>query len=97
MTVDLAVFTVQDTDLKVLLVRRGEHPFKDRWALPGGFVRVGAGADEQGEDLDDAAQRELEEETGLGPQQVFLEQLYTFGQPGRDPRMRGSRPGWPNV
>lgn len=87
-TVDLVIFTVLDTDLKVLLVRRGEPPFKGSWALPGGFVRVAEGPEDQGEDLEDAAHRELAEETGLPRGRVFLEQLYTFGKPGRDPRTR---------
>lgn len=87
-TVDLVVFTVIDTDLKVLLIRRKGHPFKDRWALPGGFVRIGATRDDQGEDLDDAAHRELEEETHLPRGACYLEQLYTFGKAGRDPRTR---------
>lgn len=90
-TVDLVIFTVVDKDLKVLLVRRGEHPFKDRWALPGGFVRVSDDRKDQGEDLDAAAARELEEETGLSHEKsghIFLDQVRTFGKPGRDPRMR---------
>ncbi|TNF23961.1 MAG: NUDIX hydrolase [Deltaproteobacteria bacterium] len=86
--VDLVVFTVLDTDLKVLVIRRDVHPFKGAWALPGGFVRVGAGEGERGEDVYAAAQRELAEETGLDPATVYLEQLYTFGAPDRDPRMR---------
>ncbi len=86
--VDLVVFTIIDAQLRVLLVKRKEHPFKNTWALPGGFVRVGETADAQGEDLEAAAQRELQEETGLSPDRVFLEQLYTFGKSGRDPRMR---------
>ena len=86
--VDLVVFTVLDTDLKVLLIRRGEPPFTGAWALPGGFVRVGDAFDDRGESLPAAAARELGEETGLDPQAVFLEQLYTFGAPDRDPRMR---------
>ncbi len=96
-TVDLAIFTVLDKLLHVLLVRRNGHPFKGRWALPGGFVRVSDDRHDQGEDLDAAAQRELLEETGLshtargaegrGPT-IFLEQVRTFGKPGRDPRMR---------
>src|SRR5262249_54442384 len=69
-------------------VRRGEHPFKGAWALPGGFVRVGDGHRDQGEDLDAAAVRELEEETGLRASDVFLEQVAAFGRAGRDPRMR---------
>ncbi len=90
-TVDLAVFTVIDRLLHVLLVRRNEHPFKSRWALPGGFVRVSDDRKNQGEDLDAAAHRELLEETGLShtaSASVFLEQVRTFGKPGRDPRMR---------
>lgn len=80
-TVDLVVLTIRDDSLQVLLVQRGEAPFKDRWALPGGFVH-------QDEDLDAAAERELLEETGLSRQDVHLEQLATFGDPRRDPRMR---------
>lgn len=90
-TVDLVIFTVIDKLLHVLLVRRNEHPFKGRWALPGGFVRVTDDRREQGEDLDAAAHRELLEETGLShtaTASVFLEQVRAFGKPGRDPRMR---------
>jgi 8-oxo-dGTP diphosphatase len=79
LTVDCVVFGFDGGDLQVLLIRRGIAPFKDKWALPGGFVRVD-------ETLDDAARRELAEETGL--QDVFLEQLYTFGTVKRDPRER---------
>jgi 8-oxo-dGTP diphosphatase len=86
--VDLVVLTILDADLKVLLIRRGEAPFKGSWALPGGFVRVGATPEEQGESLDRAAHRELHEETNLPEGSVFLEQLYTFGEAGRDPRFR---------
>ncbi|MBX3192497.1 MAG: NUDIX hydrolase [Labilithrix sp.] len=86
LTVDLVILTVVDKELRVLLVQRAEHPFKGRWALPGGFVRVGESADHQGEDLDEAAARELQEETGLS--NIYLEQVRTFGKPGRDPRMR---------
>lgn len=86
-SVDIVVFTVIDADLKVLLIRRGAPPFEGTWALPGGFVRVSDGAD-QGESLDEAAHRELSEETGLPQGSAFLEQLYTFGEPGRDPRTR---------
>jgi 8-oxo-dGTP diphosphatase len=85
--VDLVVFTIIDARLVVLLVRRKEHPFKGQWVVPGGFVRVGEGAD-QGEDLDQAARRELKEETGLEADRVHVEQLATFGKAGRDPRMR---------
>jgi 8-oxo-dGTP diphosphatase len=100
-TVDLLIFTVTDTDLKVLLIRRGQAPDLGKLALPGGFVDVGdAGLDRppgkpevQGEDLSDAALRELGEETGLDrallrQHQVHLEQLFTFGAAGRDPRTR---------
>jgi 8-oxo-dGTP diphosphatase len=84
--VDLVILTILDADLKVLLIRRGEEPFRGSWALPGGFVRVGATPEDQGEDLDAAAHRELTEETGLPA--GYLEQLYTFGKAGRDPRFR---------
>ncbi len=87
-TVDMVVFTVVDFDLKVLLIERGKEPFAGHWALPGGFVRVGDGIEDQGEDVDDAAARELQEETGLSSRDVFLEQLYSFGKAGRDPRGR---------
>jgi 8-oxo-dGTP diphosphatase len=87
-TVDIAAFSVLDAELRVLLIRRGEHPFKGAWALPGGFVRVGDGHKNQGEDLDAAATRELQEETGLEARDVYLEQLGAFGRAGRDPRMR---------
>ena len=87
-TVDVVAFTMIDTLLRVLLVRRAEHPFKECWALPGGFVRVGDGHRDQGESLELAVGRELEEETGLRPNEVYLEQLGAFGAPYRDPRMR---------
>jgi 8-oxo-dGTP diphosphatase len=78
-TVDCVVFAVIDDALQVLLIRRGRPPFAGRWALPGGFV-------DMDEDLEAAARRELAEETGLTD--LFLEQLYTFGAPDRDPRGR---------
>jgi 8-oxo-dGTP diphosphatase len=87
-TVDIVVFTLLDATVNVLLVKRGEHPFKGRWALPGGFVRVTDDPHAQGEDLDAAAVRELAEETGLAGQRVPIEQIGAFGRAGRDPRMR---------
>src|SRR5579883_2163765 len=78
-TVDLVIFTVQHGALKVLLVKRGIPPFEGKHALPGGFVL-------ERESLEDAAMRELKEETGVSD--VYLEQLYTFGEPERDPRGR---------
>jgi 8-oxo-dGTP diphosphatase len=80
-TVDLVMFTAMDRSLKVLLIRRGQQPFSGSWALPGGFVGME-------ETLEEAAARELEQETGVSAEGVYLEQLYTFGDPGRDPRTR---------
>jgi 8-oxo-dGTP diphosphatase len=80
-TVDLVLFTIRDDRLCVLLVRRGATPYRGRWALPGGFVR-------EDEGLLPAAERELSEETGLHDLPVHLEQLATYGDPRRDPRMR---------
>lgn len=85
--VDVVCLTIKDSLLHVLLVKRAEPPFRGRWALPGGFVRVGKGSD-RGESLDDALARELEEETGLSIDLVYTEQLGAFGDPDRDPRMR---------
>jgi 8-oxo-dGTP diphosphatase len=79
--VDLVVLTIRDARLCVLAVRRGVAPYRGRWALPGGFVG-------EKEGLLDAAQRELSEETGLEELPVHLEQLATYGEPRRDPRMR---------
>ncbi len=76
-TVDTVIFTIKNSELKVLLIKRNMNPFKESWALPGGFVR-------EKENLDQAAKRELEEETGV--KNVYLEQLYSFGEVNRDPR-----------
>jgi 8-oxo-dGTP diphosphatase len=78
-TVDIVILTVRDGRLVVLLIRRKRWPFAGMWAIPGGFVNPD-------ESLEDAAKRELQEETGV--RDVYLEQLYTFGDPVRDPRTR---------
>jgi 8-oxo-dGTP diphosphatase len=78
-TVDIVIFTVRERTLQVLLVRRGVAPFEGQYAIPGGFIL-------EGESLKQAAKRELQEETGV--HDVFLEQLYSFGDPARDPRGR---------
>jgi 8-oxo-dGTP diphosphatase len=78
-TVDVVIFTLREHDLQVLLVRRKHAPFEGYWAIPGGFVHMD-------ESLESAALRELEEETGV--RDVYIEQLYTFGRPDRDPRTR---------
>jgi 8-oxo-dGTP diphosphatase len=78
-TVDIVVFTVHEEKLKVLLVKRAEEPFAGRWSIPGGFLL-------QGETFEEAALRVMVEKTGV--QEVYLEQLYTFGKPKRDPRAR---------
>nr|WP_290668918.1 NUDIX domain-containing protein [Ardenticatena sp.] len=79
LTVDVVIFTLLDNALKVLLIRRRREPFAGMWALPGGFVHPQ-------ESLEDAARRVLYEESGATD--VYLEQLYTFGHPDRDPRQR---------
>lgn len=80
-TVDLAVFTIRAGALSVLLIRRGDHPYRGFLALPGGFIR-------EGESAEQAAVRELAEETGAGTFTGHLEQLRTYSDPARDPRMR---------
>ena len=80
-TVDIVVMTIIENDLRVLLIRRAVPPFRDSWALPGGFVRPD-------EDLDTAAARELAEETSISQEPGHLEQFGTYGHPDRDPRMR---------
>src|SRR5574342_617670 len=78
-TVDCVVFGIDEKDLKIILIERDLEPYKGRWALPGGFVHID-------ESLEEAAMRELNEETGV--ENVFLEQLYTFGDVDRDTRDR---------
>jgi len=79
LAVDCVVFGLDEEDLKIILIERDKEPYRGKWALPGGFVHID-------ESLEDAAKRELKEETGI--QDVFLEQLYTFGEVDRDPRER---------
>jgi 8-oxo-dGTP diphosphatase len=86
-TCDLVVLSVRDGQLHVLLVRRGGEPFAGHLALPGGFVEVD-------EDLEVAAYRELDEEAGVGRDDVILEQLAAYGRPGRDPRHRVVSVAW---
>src|SRR5258707_14152587 len=76
-TVDVVMMSLRQRDLQVLLIKRRSWPYEGMWAIPGGFVNMD-------ESLETAAKRELQEETGV--QDVYLEQLYTFGDPGRDPR-----------
>lgn len=79
LSVDAVVFGYEKNELKVALIKRKNYPFKDQWAIPGGFV-------EGNETVEDAASRELEEETGL--KDIYLEQFYVFSKPDRDPRGR---------
>ena len=78
-TVDVLIFSMRETRLQVALIKRGGEPFAGMWAIPGGFVHMD-------ESLEEAARREVEEEAGV--REVFLEQLYSFGEPNRDPRGR---------
>jgi len=86
-TADIVALTIMDGSLCALVVERGDEPFKGRWALPGGFV-------EPSEDLDEAAARELLEETAVSTGDVRLEQLATYGTPDRDPRGRVVSVAW---
>lgn len=79
LAVDILIFTIIDNRLNILLIKRKYQPFKGRWAIPGGFIQ-------KNESLEKAAKRELKEETNVS--NVYLEQLYSFGQPKRDPRDR---------
>lgn len=79
LAVDVVLLTVRDEDLKVLLTRRREQPYRDHWTLPGSLVRID-------EELDAAASRALQDKAGL--KGVYLEQLHTFGAVDRDPRAR---------
>jgi len=78
-TTDVVLFTIREGRLQLLLIRRAGEPCKGHWALPGGFLNIE-------EDLEDCALRELEEETGVSG--IYVEQLRTYGRPGRDPRER---------
>jgi 8-oxo-dGTP diphosphatase len=78
-TVDVVIFTIAEDRLNILLVKRAEVPFAGRWSLPGGFIK-------QGESLEAAVHRIMDEKAGV--RSSYLEQLYTFGRPDRDPRSR---------
>ena len=78
-TTDIVIFTIRQDELKILLIKRALPPHRNQWALPGGFIKLE-------ESLEEGAKRELQEETGVTG--VYLEQLYTFGRPDRDPRER---------
>jgi 8-oxo-dGTP diphosphatase len=86
-TVDIVLLTIRDDRLSALVVRRGSPPFEGRLALPGGFVEVD-------ENLETAATRELAEETAVRMEAVHLEQLASYGEPDRDPRMRTVSVAW---
>lgn len=78
-TVDAVIFVREENGLRLLLIKRNNDPYKGQWALPGGFLK-------EDESLQDGAKRELEEETGLRPKDLW--QIRAFGEPGRDPRGR---------
>lgn len=80
-TADVVIFSILGEELKVLLIKRKAWPYEGMWAIPGGFVKMD-------ESLEEAAYRELAEETNVTKAQVYLEQLFTFGEPDRDPRTR---------
>ncbi len=80
-TVDVVVFSILDEMLKALLIKRKRWPYEGVWAIPGGFIQMD-------ESLEQAAYRKLAEETGVTSSDVYLEQLYTFGELNRDPRTR---------
>ncbi|MEM7035075.1 MAG: NUDIX domain-containing protein, partial [Chloroflexota bacterium] len=80
-TVDVVIFSILDEELKIMLIKRKAWPYEEMWAIPGGFV-------DMNESLESAAYRELAEETNVTGDEVYLEQLFTFGEPGRDPRTR---------
>jgi 8-oxo-dGTP diphosphatase len=80
-TVDDIIFTVTDDNLKVALIQRSRWPHEGKWALPGGFV-------DMDESLESAADRVLQNKTGISSSEIYMEQLYTFGEPDRDPRTR---------
>ena len=92
-TVDLVIFSVIDSELKVLLHQREDQPFRGTWSLPSEGLRVRHVGD-QGESIEDAAQRTLTQETGLPVHSCFMQQLHTFGRAGRDPRMRVISIAW---
>ena len=79
LTIDVVVLTIKDNKLQVLVTKRNKEPFKGRWAIPGGYIRLS-------ENLDDAARRILKEKTDV--EDIYLEQLYTFGDPMRYPNVR---------
>jgi 8-oxo-dGTP diphosphatase len=81
LTVDIVILTIRSGELRLLLVQRGNEPYVGEMALPGGFVDLDEG-------IDEAALRELSEETGIDGSRLHLEQLRTYGEPGRDPRGR---------